>query len=140
MTRGDDGVRWMVAVLVGIGLGLAVSPAGAQTRFEWPDTTVDVAKYATVEECLAAAGRVRFGQQVQEALTVWRDTIMESYLKSRLDSEPAPVVATARRCGARFAEPEAALDGFPLLLRLYLVAGRDSDAQALVARRLAALP
>ena len=133
-------MRWMVAVLVGIGLGLAVSPAGAQTRFEWPDTTVDVAKYATVEECLAAAGRVRFGQRVQEALTVWRDTIMEGFLKSRLDSEPAPVVAAARRCGARFAEPEAALDGFPLLLRLYLVAGRDADAQALVARRLAALP
>ncbi|MBX6330226.1 MAG: hypothetical protein IRY91_00115, partial [Gemmatimonadaceae bacterium] len=62
------------------------------------------------------------------------------YRPPRLHAPRPPGGARARRCGARFTEPEAALDGFALLLRLYLVAGRDSDAQALVARRLAALP
>lgn len=132
-------MRWIFVVLVALGLGLGAPSAHAQTRFEWPDTTVDIARYATVEECLAATGRVRYGQLVQEAQTVWTDTIMERFRQSRMESEPAPVVAAARRCGARFAEPGAALDAFPLLLRLYLVAGRDADAQALVARRLAAL-
>jgi hypothetical protein len=50
------------------------------------------------------------------------------------------VQKAAVRCAARFAEPTASLDDFAPLLALYLDAGRDSDATALLARRLAAVP
>ena len=114
-------------------------PVAAQTLFAWPDTTVQVTKYATVEQCLAATARVSSGLARQEALTVWRDT-MPPDPRHALEPAPALVTETAKRCAARFTEPTAEVADFAPLLVLYLQAGRDADAAALVTRRVASVP
>ncbi|MBX6331389.1 MAG: hypothetical protein IRY91_06060 [Gemmatimonadaceae bacterium] len=128
----------MVAA-AGLVLALGAPRASAQTRFAWPDTAVHIAQYATADECVAAAHRVMRILAQREALTVWRDTLPRDP-RLFLEPLPAPVVETARRCAARYVEPTAPLDEFAPLLQLYLLAGRDSDAAALVARRTAAVP
>jgi hypothetical protein len=128
----------LVAATVGGALALAM-PIAAQTRFDWPDTTVQVARYTAVEQCLAAAQRVRVGLERREALTVWRDTLPRDPQEA-LKPAPALVTETSTRCAARFAEPTADLRDFVSFLELYLAAGRDTDAAALVTRRLAAVP
>ncbi|HEU4642612.1 MAG TPA: hypothetical protein VFS44_09165 [Gemmatimonadaceae bacterium] len=129
-----------VAVLGGVlALAALVAPAAAQTRFEWPDTAVQVGKYTTVDNCLAAVSRVWRRTKQRESLVVWTDT-MPRNPRAELEPLPAPVKETAVRCAARFAEPTASLSDFAPLLALYLDAGRDSDATKLLARRLAAVP
>ncbi|HEX6535719.1 MAG TPA: hypothetical protein VF041_14070, partial [Gemmatimonadaceae bacterium] len=120
-------------------LAALAAPAAAQTRFEWPDTTVQISKYTTVDLCLAAIGRVRGDLYRREALTVRRDTMPQDP-RENLKPWPAPVTEAAARCAARFPEATAKLDDFAPLLELYLMAGRDADASALVTRRLAAVP
>jgi hypothetical protein len=129
------------ALVAGLGsvLALGARPAVAQTRFEWPDTTVQVSEYATVEQCLAVLARAKRDVLRRDALTVWRDTLPRDP-RQRLEPLPEPVVEPARRCAARFTEPTTDLADFVPLLTLYLAAGRDSDATGLVARRLAAVP
>ena len=122
-----------------IALALATAPVAAQTHFEWPDTAVRVARYATVDQCLAAVSRVWRGEKQREALTVWSDT-MPHDPRAELEPLPAPVKETAVRCAARYAEPTASLADFAPLFALYLAADRDADATALLARRLAAVP
>ncbi|MBX6333368.1 MAG: hypothetical protein IRY91_16090 [Gemmatimonadaceae bacterium] len=128
-----------VAAAAGLALALGAPRAVAQTRFAWPDTTTHVGQYPRVEQCLTAVARARREALHREALTVWRDTT-PSDPHFALEPEPAPVVQTAARCAARFAASSAPLEDFALLLRVYLAAGRDADASALVARRLAAVP
>jgi hypothetical protein len=120
-------------------LFFSASALSAQTRFEWPDTVVRVASYTSVDECLAATERVRAGIKRRRELTVWPDTFPHDPAEA-LKPEPALVRETAARCATRFVEPTSNLNDFPLLLALYLAAARDSDAAALVARRLAAVP
>lgn len=127
----------VVATAVGLALGLAAPSAAAQTAFAWPDTTVDVAKYTRVEQCLAAVDRVAAGQFWLKDRLVWRDT-MPIDEQQALRPAPAPVTETAARCAARYPVATANLRDFPFLLRLYLDAGRDADAKALVERRMAA--
>ncbi len=122
-----------------LALAVLVATAAAQTRFDWPDTAVQVGEYTTVDDCLAAVSRVWRRVQQREERTVWRDT-MPRDPRAELEPLPAPVQETAVRCAARFAEPTASLGDFAPLLALYLDAGRDSDAAALLARRLAAVP
>lgn len=111
--------------------------AGAQTtRFEWPSAPVDVAHYATVEECLALTGRVR--DSVEQSDALWRDTIALTPALARAPLPPV-VTETARRCSARFAPQRVPLADFAPHLQLLLLAGRDSDAAALITRRLAAV-
>lgn len=129
-----------MALAMTMSAGFAPCAAGAQARFTWPDTAVDVSRYTTVEECLAAVQRADYGQRVRDALTVWSDTLTEQARWRLKHATPAPVAATATRCVARFPERTANLDDYMMLLPLYLDAGRDSDAVALTARRLAALP
>ncbi len=127
-------LAWSALALAG-----ASAPAVAQTRFSWPDTAVQVAQYGTVDLCLAAVQRLQRGLDREEALTVWRDTMPRDPTRL-MKPLPAPVTNAATRCAARFPEPTAKLEDFAPLLELYLVAGRDADASALVARRLAAVP
>ncbi|HEX6535710.1 MAG TPA: hypothetical protein VF041_14025 [Gemmatimonadaceae bacterium] len=140
-TRARPARRSLAVVLVGsaLALALATAPATAQTRFAWPDTTVDVSKYTTVDLCLAAVSRAQHGVDVREALSGRRDTILRDP-RDQLKPLPAPVTDVATRCAARFPEATAKLEDFAPLLALYLVAGRDTDATALVARRLAVVP
>ncbi|HXE57157.1 MAG TPA: hypothetical protein VNK43_04090 [Gemmatimonadales bacterium] len=117
-------------------------PAAGQTRFSWPDTTVNLAAYASVEECQAAVSRVRSTLATQEALTTghWRDTI--AFAPAELTSPPPPpVTATARGCLTRFAAADSVpLTEFDYLVPLYLAAGWRDRLRTLVERRLAAIP
>lgn len=115
---------------------LSSAAARGQTTFEWPEQPIDVSHYATVEECLAVTLRVR--DSVALRGPVWRDTLQYTAHEAAMPL-PEHVTDVARRCGARFAEPEVPITDFAPTVRLYLFAGRDSDATALVTRRLAAV-
>ena len=125
-------------------LACAFATASAQTRFEWPDTAVDVAHYQTVDQCLAATERVRRGVMLGTyraglASGVWEDTMLVDK-ESAMQAAPPTVVETARRCSARFPVKTADVSDFAPLLKLYLAASRDDDASALVAKRFDAIP
>jgi hypothetical protein len=115
------------------------APVAAQTRFEWRDTTVDLGKYTTVEQCLAAAKRVGEGQVALHSQIVWRDTMPYDVQELMKPLQP-PTVQAAARCAAKFDQRTANLTDLAPLMRLYLVADRDADAKALLGRRLAAIP
>lgn len=115
-------------------------PGVAQTRFEWPDTAVNMARYTRVEECDAAVRRAERSADTHEALMtgVWRDTMPPPQPQEVMKPTPAPVVATARAClQQRFAAADSVpLTDFGLLLPLYLLADWEMQAQTLVERRL----
>jgi hypothetical protein len=118
-------------------LGLLLArPAPAQTRFAWPSDTGDVARFTTVEECLAATSRVR--NRVEKWAPVWSDTLALTPQQAAVPL-PLSVIATARRCSARFAAQTAPVADFTPLMSLYLFAGRDADAETILHRRLAAI-
>jgi hypothetical protein len=132
----SSALRHLFGVLA---LGMFMTPVvSGQTRFPWPATEVDVATYTTVDECVAAARRMALGETKRERLAtgVWTDT-MPFDPQRRLRPLPGIVVQTASRCAARFVEPTAPLGDFDGLLELYLFANRDTDATALLTRRLA---
>jgi hypothetical protein len=108
----------------------------AQTRFEWPTDTVDVTRYTTPEECLAATRRVKI--HAQQWGPVWADTLAFTPERATAPLPPA-VLETARRCSARFVAETAPLADFAPLMTLYLLAGRDGEAAIIVRRRLAAV-
>jgi hypothetical protein len=114
------------------------SSAAAQTRFAWPDTTVDLSKYTAVDQCIAAVRRIRDGQLALGSQVVWRDT-MPADEQEHLKPLPAPVIQAATRCASRFDQRTAKLTDFVELMELYLVADRDADAKALLDRRLTAI-
>jgi hypothetical protein len=129
------------ALAIVAALGFLSVPADGQTSFSWPDTTVDVSRYTTIEECDAAARRVAQGVASRDEFNSgnWRDT-MPVDSRERLEPQSPLVVETVRRCTARFATVESApLAYFSNLFALYLVAGWDAKAAALVERRLAAV-
>lgn len=131
-------MRLLAAVMGGL-LTLAPASALAQTRFQWPDTAVDVARYATVEQCLAASQRAQLGVDRREARIAWRDTLPVDPQRA-LAPAPEIVTETAARCAGRFNASTASPESFTSLFELYLIAGRDADAASLLDRRLAALP
>jgi hypothetical protein len=114
-------------------------PASAQTRFQWPDTTTHVARYAYIEDCLAADGRVWGSVLRRRELTEWHDT-MPPDLHEGLKPLPPEVSRTAKECAARFDPAKVEPREFAHAMELFLAAGRDSAAAALVERRLAAVP
>ena len=123
---------------------LSTSPADAQTRFSWPDTTVNIAAYTTIEECQAAVTRTLEYTDARNDLVSgrWTDTLplVDSLEMPGKIALPAPVTETARRCGARFANADSIpLTFFNVLVPLYLQAGWDAKARALMERRLAAI-
>jgi len=116
---------------------LIASPVAAQTRFEWPDTAVDISAYQTVEECRAAVRRVREAVRVRafHETLVWQDTAL---LHREHDEEPvaADVGETARRCLTGFRDARTApVEEFRFLVPLYLLAGWDDQARILADRR-----
>ncbi|MGH7632619.1 MAG: hypothetical protein ACRENC_02730, partial [Gemmatimonadaceae bacterium] len=127
----------LVALLSGAVLW--AMPAHAQTRFQWPDTSAHVARYSTMEDCLAADERVKESVARRVELTQWRDTIVQNP-REALEPQPAAITQTASQCAARFAEAKVDIHDFAPGVKLFLAAGRDSDAAALVARRIAAVP
>ena len=126
-----------------VSVALGTSPANAQTLFAWPDTSVDVASYTTIEECQAAVSRtaVYTDSRAELASGVWLDTIPLDSTEARSEESLRPSVRqTAQRCGARFANPDSvSLTHFAAFITLYLQAGWDVKARALAERRLAGI-
>jgi len=130
-------VRRLGMLWSGLVLGLVTPAAQGQTLFARPDT-LDVARYTTVEECLAAITRVKDSVENQPEW-IWRDTLPATQSRLAADARaplPAPVEAVARRCSARFRGGAAPLVDFGPLLSLFVAADRDADADTLLARRL----
>lgn len=132
--RGSRYGAWLAV----LGLALAAAPLRAQTRFTWPDTAVDLSRYESVEECVAAVQRVTGDEARRARAVAWRDTLPWRTEESA-ERPPAPVVETARRCSAHFPPATARLEDLRFLLPMYLTADRDADAATYVARRLALL-
>lgn len=127
---------------VPIALALIVStsiPAFAQTRFQWPDTSTTVAHYTHIEDCLAANARVWTSVRRREETHDWRDTMVFNPHEG-LEPLPTEVTQTATQCAARFDVAKVEPHEFAYAMQLFLDAGRDSDAAALIERRLAAVP
>jgi hypothetical protein len=110
----------------------------AQTLFTPPDTTVDVAKYGTLEECVAAIYRVGEQLSQQERRGVWNDTLPWNP-KEPSHALPQPLVTTAQRCLVHFPAATVPLSNFSLLVPIYLIANRDAEAATIATRRLAAV-
>ena len=122
------------------GMVLWSTSLAAQTLFAWPDTTVNIEAYTTLDECQAAVSRSLEYAPSREGLEsgTWADTLpLDSLTAKGLQPLPAAVTETARRCGARFSNVDSvSLSDFRMLLPLYLQAGWDSRAGRLVERRL----
>jgi hypothetical protein len=129
--------------LLAASLVLPSASAAAQTRFAWPDTTVKVEAYTTLEECQAVVDRsLDYTASRKDLATgAWADTLpLDSLDASGMKALPAAVVETARRCGTRFSDADSvSLESFGVLFPLYLQAGWDDRARTLVERRLAAV-
>jgi hypothetical protein len=125
------------AALVAAALAaLGPSPAAAQVRFDWADTTARIERYTTPEECLSLVWRL-YRVHLEYGI-VWRDTMPLTPAQAR-EPLPAPVVDKARACSARFTPAATPLTDYLAVTVLFLLAGRDDDAAALVERRLAAV-
>ncbi|HEY9426439.1 MAG TPA: hypothetical protein VIR34_04735, partial [Gemmatimonadaceae bacterium] len=58
-------MRLLTAVACGIAASLLAVALPAQVRFEMPDPAIRLERYTTVDDCLAASGRVRDSVQGQ---------------------------------------------------------------------------
>ncbi len=141
---------WDRVIALAVGLAAAAPPpAVAQTRFVW-DSIPDVSRYTTFEECMAASMRVAAAERVRERFAVgWADTmenlhtLVDLWRRELPKTPPSALeVTTTRQCLAPFSAADTILDVFPLesVMRYLLRAGRDADAAAVFARRLAAVP
>ncbi len=120
-----------------IAMGFPRSSIMAQTRFEWPPVDIDLSRYRTVEDCLSVTDRI--GDSIRGMAPAWLDT-MPFYVQDGHLPEPAAVQRIAFACAEQFDDPALSLLDPPLLVKLYLQAGRESDAEALTHRRLAMVP
>lgn len=122
---------------------VGASPAAGQTRlFEASRAKADVSTYTSVYDCMAAVDRVRKALEVEEFRTtgVWADT-MPYDPDTRMRPWPPAVVETARKCLLATAEDAASAprDAWKLVANLYLHAGMEDSARAVVERRLDAV-
>ena len=112
-------------------MALCTTALRAQTHFQPADTTPDLSRYRTVDECLAATRRVT--ETARLSLTVWSDT-SEYLINEPLDSLPASVISTARQCSAPFRPETVALNAYRDWMKLFLLANRDTEADILMRR------
>lgn len=135
----DWGGGQTLALLAGL-LGVG-APAEAQTRFEW-DSVPDVNRYTVFEECLTALTRVSEREIPNDKLDTTENAGLEYWRQPPEQGPSALTRATARQCLARFTPADSTLDIFELTIVMakFLEAERDADAEAVLARRLAAVP
>ena len=109
----------------------------AQLTFAPPAAPANVAAYQYVDECLAASARVR--DSVAAWGGVWIDTLTVAE-RRKPQADFAPARDAARRCADNLEGGDQDLAEFAPWLKLHLNAGRDDRAEALLERRLAAVP
>lgn len=126
--------RWIAPAI--LCFGVTAVAASAQTRFEWPDSRIDVAQYRYLENCFAAAKRVRDSVYARDE--VLADTI-SIIRRSISDPLPQGVTDIARRCTEKYPVESVPVRQTFLAQELFLMAGRDADAAAVVQRRLNSL-
>ncbi len=131
-------IRTLYSFVIIIVIGVALSPTigVSQTEFAWPDSRVDVSKYESLETCEAMVRRVT------DSVYVHNDAMSDTlpWLQIVFERRQVYVQTIAQRCLARFPVSDVPLDKYLLAQRLYLLAGRDADATAMINRRLAAIP
>jgi len=132
-----------VLLLLVTATAVSASPAAGQTRlFEASRAIADVSTYTSVYDCMAAVDRVRKALEVEEFRTtgVWADT-MPYDPDTRMRPWPPAVGETARKCLLATAEDAASapLGAWKLVANLYLHAGMEDSARAVVERRLDAV-
>ncbi len=126
-------MRWVLA----LGLLLCTAPLPAQTRFLDADTTADYSRYQFVEDCIAATRRI--ATRIRNQQPVWRDTLASTRRDSLLDTLPTAAVQVAKQCSGKFAPTAAPDKHFDVWMQLFLLANRDSAADTVARRRLAAV-
>lgn len=131
-------VHATMAIMVTAGAAKAQTP-----RFEWANTAVDLSTYTSIYQCMAAVGRVQNERAVVEhhADPVDRDTLpYDPDVELYRPSSPE-VGETARACLAATAEDaaNAPVDAWQGLAQLYLHAGMEDSARAVVERRIEAV-
>jgi len=127
-------------LLAAVAVTVGARPAAGQVRlFELPDTVVNLSTYRTVEECDAAVARVQALDKIRQSQTthIFPDTMPFDRDKMQRPLPPA-IVETAGRClDAISAHVDTAdIATWEMLVPLYLAAGRDESARALVERRI----
>jgi len=132
---------WTLLLVVTAAMASA-SPAAGQQFFETSKVEVDISRYTSVFDCMAAVDRVAKTLRAEEfhATGVWADT-MPYDPNARLQPWPAAVGETARTCVTSTAADAdtAGVDVWDILANLYLHAGMEDSARAVVERRLAAV-
>lgn len=130
--------RWSSMLLIipaMLCIGSLFSVLHAQTLFQPYDTVPTVSRYRSVEECLAAIGRI--SDSVTRARPEFLDT-MPFRTGMGKDSLPVVAITTAQQCAASFNPDSVVLTGavetYADWMMLYLIANRN-DAAALVAQR-----
>lgn len=109
----------------------------AQTKFELPDTTLDLSRYKDAEVCLAATSRLK--RQFNKFNRLWDDTLVVS--SNEISAHLSPDIhEIAERCSSQFDAESVSLDQFGHWINLFLEADRDLDAKRVLERRTALIP
>ncbi len=123
----------LLVVITVLTLCTDMQTAYAQTRFAVRDTTPDVSKYVSMEDCLAGLERIK--EYEVRKLPYWIDTV-----ELVGGGELSPVAAKAKdfsaRCLAKFNPDSVDLDNYMLWMRMYLSAGNDKAAELIAKRKL----
>jgi hypothetical protein len=134
--RGAHAMRALT--LIGLSIALQARVATAQTLFVPADTVVDVAKYGTLEQCIASILRVQDEVSRNDRRGIWSDTLPWNP-KEPSKALAQPLVMSAQRCLANFPAAKVPLSDFSLVLPFYLIANRDAEVTTMITRRLAAV-
>lgn len=119
-----------VLLIAILGALLPSAPAAAQTTFEWPERPIDFTRYTNPEQCMSLADRV--------VATGWRGeerSKRDTLTYNPLDTLPARVVTEVGRCVDSFDVHDAEPFELPWLFHLDLLANRDDQVRAVVARQ-----
>ena len=133
--------RTVHTLLLAVVAVVSTRPVAGQTHFQIPDIEVDLSTYTNVYDCMGAVDRVTTKLETEAfyATGTWPDTLPHDP-EEGWQPFPAIVGETARTCLEATTEDAASapLVAWRVLGSLYLHAGMDDSARAVVERRLTA--
>jgi len=136
--------RLVSALLLATAALMGARPAAGQQLFKTSRAQVDLSTYTNIFDCLSAVGRVLDELDAKEYYTtwVWKDTLPPDLDEDKRHYPPI-VGETARACLKATTEDAQKVPiktSWHVLANLYLHAGMEDSARAVVERRLAAVP